>query len=69
MKIDDLQVGDTVYQTDGVRVYPSVIQSIYPGPGGRTIFDTDGVAFDHRAVGTSIFLTAPEAEAAKEAMR
>lgn len=50
------KVGDTVYQTDGVRIYPSTIKVL--------IYDTNGIAFDERAIGKSVFLTREEAEAA-----
>lgn len=49
------KVGDTVYQTDGIRVYESVVKNI--------IFDTSGVAFDKSAIGKDIFLTREAAEA------
>ena len=49
------KVGDTVYQTDGIRVYDSVVKNI--------IFDTSGVAFDKSAIGKDIFLTREAAEA------
>ena len=35
------KVGDTVYQVDAERVYPSVVKAV--------IYDTDGIAFDERA--------------------
>ena len=44
-----LKVGDTVYQTDGVKIYENTIR--------RIIYDTDGVAFDESAIGKSIYLT------------
>lgn len=55
-------VGDSVYQiADGGHIYESKIVSIYDYEG-RTIYDTvdpisgmTAVAFDERAVGTSIF--------------
>lgn len=47
--------GDKVYQTDGIRVYDSVVKNI--------IFDTSGVAFDKSAIGKDIFLTRESAEA------
>ena len=53
------KIGDTVYQTDGVRVYPLLIEKI--------IYDTNGIAFDETAIGKTIFLTREAAEAAKEA--
>ena len=49
-------VGDRVYQTDGIRIYESTIKNI--------IYDTDGgIAFDNRAIRNSVFLTCEEAEA------
>lgn len=50
------KVGDTVYQTDGCRIYESTVREI--------IYDTDGIAFDETAIGKSVFLTREEAEAA-----
>lgn len=50
------RVGDTVYQTDGVRIYQSTIKKI--------IYDTDAIAFDESAIGKTIFLTREEAEGA-----
>ncbi len=47
------KVGDTVYQTDGVRIYPSTIQKV--------IYDTGVIAFDETAIGKSIFRTEKEA--------
>lgn len=54
------KVGDTIYQTDtsGTRIFKSTVKNI--------IFETDGVAFDERAIGESIFLTE---EAVKEKMK
>lgn len=54
------KVGDKVYQTDGVRVYESTIRNI--------VYETNGTAFDERAIGRSIFLTREEAEKALEGM-
>lgn len=45
---------DTVFQTDGVRIYKSKVKNV--------IFDTDGIAFDERAIGKTVFLTREEAE-------
>lgn len=50
------KVGDTVYQTDGCRIYESTVREI--------IYDTDGIAFDETAIGKTVFLTREEAEAA-----
>lgn len=51
------KVGDTVYQTDGERVYESVVKNV--------IYDTDGIAFDETAIGKVVFLYVEEAEIAK----
>ena len=50
------KVGDTVYQVDSERIYKSTVRNI--------IYDTDGIAFDERAIGKSVFLTREEAEKA-----
>ena len=47
--------GDTVYQTDGIRVYSSIVKNI--------VFDIVGLAFDKTAIGKSVFLTREAAEA------
>lgn len=54
VEIPPCKVGDTVYQTDGVRVYESVVKKV--------IYDTDGIAFDETAIGTSVFLQRGQAE-------
>lgn len=54
MNGEDLKIGDTVYQTDGARVYELTIENI--------IFDTSGIAFDRSAIGESVFLTREAAE-------
>ena len=50
------KVGDTVYQVDSERIYKSTVRNI--------IYDTDGIAFDERAIWKSVFLTREEAEKA-----
>ena len=55
------KVGDTVYQTDGVRIYQGKIGEI-AFTKEHTIFTADIVCFDERAIGESIFLTKAEAE-------
>ena len=57
----ELKVGDTVYQCNGDRIYSSTIQNIY-FHNGRTFYDTDGIAFDKRAIGKSIFTSKEEAK-------
>lgn len=54
------KVGDVVYQVVSERIYKSVVKII--------IYDTDGIAFDERAIGKSVFLTSEEAEKALEEM-
>ena len=49
------KVGDAVYETDGIRIYPHQIKKL--------IFDVGHIAFDESAIGTSILLTREEAEA------
>lgn len=49
-----IELPEKVYQTDGVRVYESTVKNV--------IYETDGVAFDKRAIGQSVFLTREEAE-------
>lgn len=55
------KVGDTVYQTDGLRVYECKVKKI--------VFDTDGIAFDDEAIGKYVFLSREEAEAAMKKMK
>ena len=52
------KVGDIVYQVDSERIYESTVRNI--------IYDTDGIAFDERAIGKSVFLTREEAVKALE---
>lgn len=49
-----IKVGDTVYQTDGIRIYESTVQKI--------IYDTGLYAFDASAIGYTVFLSRDEAE-------
>ena len=57
------KVGDTIYQTDGVRIYTSTIYEI-TYTANKVIFVTENVVFDERAINNSIFLTREEAEQA-----
>ena len=52
------KAGGTVYQIDVERIYEGKITKI--------IYDTDGIAFDARAIGKTVFLSREEAEAALE---
>jgi hypothetical protein len=51
-----IELPEKVYQTDGVIVYESTVKNV--------IFETEGIAFDKRAIGQSVFLTREEAEKA-----
>lgn len=55
------KVGDTVYQVDGVRIYPSKIREI-AHTASNMIFVSENIVFDERAIDNSIFLTREEAE-------
>ena len=55
------KVGDKVYQTDGIRIYESTIHEIKLNLKS-TVYCTENIAFDERAIGKSIFLTREEAE-------
>ena len=62
------KVGDKIYQTDGIRTYESTIREIEIS-STNTVYYTENVAFDDRAIGNSIFLTREEAEKALEGMK
>lgn len=57
------KVGDKVYQTDGCRVYESTISEIEMS-FKNTVYCTENIAFDERAIDRSIFLTREKAEKA-----
>lgn len=57
------KVGDTIYQTDGVRIYTSTIYEI-TYTENKVIFVTENIVFDEQAINNSIFLTREEAERA-----
>lgn len=54
-------VGDSVWQTDGIDVYALKVK--------RLIYDCGYIAFDASAVGQTIFKTSTEAEAAMEKIK
>ena len=55
-------IGNTVYELDNAgRIYELMIFAITIY-SGRLYFETQGIAFDERAIGKSIFLTKEEAE-------
>ena len=58
----ECKLGDKIYQTDGVRIYESIIGEITL-TAKHTIFVTENIAFDERAIGNSVFLSYAEAEA------
>lgn len=60
--MQECKLGDKIYQTDGVRIYESIIDEI-TFTAKHTIFVTENIAFDERAIGNSIFLSYAEAEA------
>lgn len=60
--VQECKLGDKVYQTDGVRIYESIIDEI-TFTAKHTIFVTENIAFDERAIGNSVFLSYAEAEA------
>lgn len=59
------KVGDKIYQTDGIRTYESTIREIEIS-STNTVYCTENIAFDERAIGNSIFLTREEAGKALE---
>lgn len=52
---------DIVFQVGGERIYKSKVKNV--------IFDTDGIAFDERAIGKTVFLYKDEAERALEELK
>lgn len=60
--LQECKLGDKIYQTDGVRIYESIIGEITL-TAKHTIFVTENIAFDERAIGNSVFLSYAEAEA------
>ena len=60
--VQEPKLGDKIYQADGVRIYESIIGEITL-TAKHTIFVTENIAFDERAIGKSVFLSYAEAEA------
>lgn len=50
-----VKMGDTVYQADNAG-------NIYGNEVTQVVYGTNGIAFDERAIGESVFLTREEAE-------
>lgn len=63
----ELKIGQKVYEHDSSRIYESTISDIYIY-NNRTIYQTNGVDFDERAIGGSIFLSRQEAQEHLEAL-
>lgn len=59
------KVGDRIYLTDGIRIYKSAIRAIKIS-SANTVYFTENISFDERAIGGNIFLTREEAEKAAE---
>ena len=60
--VQECNIGDKIYQTDGVRIYESTIVEITVTTK-HTIFVTENIVFDEREIGETIFLSYSEAEA------
>lgn len=60
--VQPCKVGDTVYQTDGVRIYELEILDVLLHKN-KPYYETESIDFDNDAIGKSIFLTREEAEA------
>ena len=60
--VQECKIGDKIYQTDGVLIYESTIVEITVTTK-HTIFVTENIVFDERAIGETIFLSYSEAEA------
>jgi hypothetical protein len=56
------KVGDTVYHTDGIRIYELEIFDISLRKN-KPYYETESIDFDNDAIGQSIFLSKEEAEA------
>ena len=59
------KVGDTVYQTDGIRIYELEIFDVSLRKN-KPYYETESIDFDDTAIGKSIFLTREEAVRALE---
>lgn len=54
VEIPPCKVGDTVYQTDGERVYEYVVENVF--------YNTDLITFDEADIGRLVFINREEAE-------
>lgn len=57
------KVGDTVYQTDGIRIYELEIFDVSLRKY-KPYYETESIDFDDTAIGKTVFLTREEAEKA-----
>ncbi len=55
------KIGDTVYQTDGIRIYELEIFDISLR-NNKPYYETESIDFDSDAIGKSIFFTREDAE-------
>lgn len=63
----EIKIGQKVYEHNSSRIYESTVSDIYIY-NNRTIYQTDGVDFDERAIGSSIFLSRQAARKHLEAL-
>ena len=56
------KVGDTVYQTDGIRIYELEVFDVSIRRN-KPYYETESIDFDDDAIGKTVFLTREEAEA------
>ena len=54
-------IGDTVYQTDGIRIYELEILDVSLRKN-KPYYETESIDFDESAIGKTVFLTREEAE-------
>lgn len=62
------EVGDAVYQTDGVKIYELEILDVSLRKN-KPYYETESIGFDGGAIGETVFLTREEAEKALERSR
>ena len=57
------KIGDTVYQTDGIRIYELEVFDVSIRKN-KPYYETESVDFDEDAIGKTVFLTREDAEKA-----
>ena len=57
------EIGDTVYQTDGIRIYELEVFDVSIHRN-KPYYETESIDFDDDAIGETVFLTRKEAEKA-----